>query len=470
MISEIYTHSIYYVMLVLFALFIALIISNLKSLQSEFRGIRRRTWIILGAIFAAGLVVRLFVFPHFHIMYIDEPWYLEMGKNMNLGKGPVVCEYSPDESCFAPFKPPLWPFLLSFCQRVHLGNVLPLFLNSIISAFSVLLVFLLGFRLFGEKAGLFSAAMLSISDIHLLWGNTAESNAFSAALVIISAILLVIYQRRQSTGILLSFFGSSVLMVLARFETVGIFLAMLIILVFKNRYWIPMAAIFPFIFFQTSLYRTFRHHIDYGSYLLNIEFLSFSWALILLAVFAIFWSNDKTRHVWILFVASLLVYVPLLKENESRMAIVPLIFLLILASYAIAKLWKSAPALTYVLAALIVLLSSMNLFAMYQEIPLKYAYQIEETKAVREIALPEDSYLVAAFPSVYLSVSEAKAVSINNADSVAGEKYFFFDGFCTQRKIATCSQMDGICLTYLKSHDFQLVKKLGRNYYLYRIV
>ncbi|MFH1510051.1 MAG: hypothetical protein ABIF10_00040, partial [Candidatus Woesearchaeota archaeon] len=65
-------------MWLLLSVFMALAVLCRKHVRAVFCRVKKVSWLALLLVFLLALVLRLFVFPHQHLMYIDEPWYLEM--------------------------------------------------------------------------------------------------------------------------------------------------------------------------------------------------------------------------------------------------------------------------------------------------------------------------------------------------------------------------------------------------------
>jgi hypothetical protein len=398
-------------------------------------------------------------------MYIDEPWYMEMAKNMNQGKGPVVCEYSPEEDCFLPLKPPAWPFMISLVQRVKLGSDLPLYLSSAIGILSIVAIFLLAAKLFGEKEGVIAALLLGVSGLHILWSNSAETNAFSLFVAILATLAFLLYLERKDLSVLMLFALLSILMVLSRFELI-FYMAALLLLIFKSEI-IALAYISALVIFQPFAYTLLRSEPGYSSYILNLQFLGFPWVVLLLAAYSLFSQNRKAVQLFVLLLASLAIYVPLLNEKEARMALLPLALAIMLASHSVILLRTHLSKYAYLAALLLLAIFLGNTYDTYSMIPVRYAPHIEETNAVKAIDIAPGSYVVAAYPSVVSSVSDAKGVSIEDAGKLPGEYYFFFDSFCTGRKVALSPNSDEKCRQFLSENSLSPVKKLSPHYNLY---
>src|SRR3989344_4181659 len=147
-----------YILLVLYVVFIAILVElfflKKKIITGLFKKIKKKTWIYLLIIFLSGFAIRMFIFPHFHLMYIDEPWNLEIAKNIAYKNEPVVCRYShPDsEDCFLTQKPPAWPFLVSLLYRIFWpGSAAAFNLNVIIGSLSIILIFAFTYLVFNNE-------------------------------------------------------------------------------------------------------------------------------------------------------------------------------------------------------------------------------------------------------------------------------------------------------------------------------
>ena len=184
-----------------FFLIITGIIINLGLFRALWKGIRRRTKIILLLITLSGTLITMFVVPRTHRIFYDEDIYLNVGQNIaNLKKagmcneggdqyGEYFCnrlEYNKDPSG--------WPYLTSLLFRVVGTSDLACYImNNIIWGLSVLVVFFTGFLIFrDERAGLFGALIFSLIPEGLRWSNTTAAEP-SATLMAGLAFLSVIF-------------------------------------------------------------------------------------------------------------------------------------------------------------------------------------------------------------------------------------------------------------------------------------
>src|SRR3989338_5959123 len=73
---------------ILLTMLIVLSSIKLNHIKSVFGKISGKAWMLLGLIFLAGLIKRLFVPPHYHRVYLDEQLYLEYERKMGEDKKP----------------------------------------------------------------------------------------------------------------------------------------------------------------------------------------------------------------------------------------------------------------------------------------------------------------------------------------------------------------------------------------------
>ena len=103
----------------LFLIFFWINKSYIKDILSE---IDKKTWVFLFFVVISAFILRLVIPPLQHIMYIDEPWYMEAAKNMlqNFSQGDYPKSIG-------------WPFILSisFLFLTDNSNILINFCSKI---------------------------------------------------------------------------------------------------------------------------------------------------------------------------------------------------------------------------------------------------------------------------------------------------------------------------------------------------
>lgn len=148
----------------------------------------RENWILLIILFV-GLLVRLAFAYSSNVPWWDESVYLNLG--YDLSNNPF--DYSVENngwSDFIPsggdknyawpkmgFRPPLLPYFLAIFYALNLGFLIK-FLLPLIGVLTIFLVYLLGKEMFDKKAGLISAAIISLIPIHATFSGRILNDVF----------------------------------------------------------------------------------------------------------------------------------------------------------------------------------------------------------------------------------------------------------------------------------------------------
>jgi len=446
---ELYQYSIRYILYVILIIFIYLIIKDHKKLR-QFK-IKQKTWLILLSIFTIGLVIRI-IFPSFHMMYVDEPWHMEMAKNMNQGNGPVVCEY---DSCRMPLKPPGWPFLISILQLFTGLNTSAVFwLATIIGSLSVVLIFLLAYLLYkNSNTALWASFILALFPIHVIWSNTAGANNISVFFVLLTLTLFFIRSW--------AFIPALLLTISTRFELVYLIPILWLIHNRKSRYfqyYLPVVIGFIIIsesighVFMRSSTLTLAHY--YLPFLEFLRIVSFNFIFLLLAVFA---QKKQYKTVLVLFISLFIIYLPIF--SETRMALLPSLILILPAAAGIGVLAKKMRIL---FVAVILIIFIPALFFVHRELYIDYKYHMLETQAVNEI-VEYKGIFVTAEPSVINAVANKDTIQTTKflRQPIEGDIYYFYDGFCISNPIANKIDSQKRCFEMLTTFEFETVQTWG---------
>ena len=148
----------------------------------------RRAWGGLLLVLAAGVGFQLLVVAPKHLVYMDEQWYLEAGKNLLLyGWTPVFG------------KALGWPVLVAGSYLLGgLGNYSALYLGLALGALSIPLLFMLSWVLTRSAAcALLAAALWAFMPARMVWSATAET-AVPALTFLLGA--LVLWRRSLDDG------------------------------------------------------------------------------------------------------------------------------------------------------------------------------------------------------------------------------------------------------------------------------
>lgn len=479
--ANVYQRTILFLMYaLLFSLFIALGFVKWGKIVSLFAGIRRKTWLWLLITFLVGGVLRFSVFPSYHMMYTDESLYLEMASNFNHRLQPVQClTYdAAGETCLPLYtKPPGWPFLISlgflaFGEEEGVG----FFLSALFGSLSILFIFILGFLIFrSDRAGLWAAFLLALSPLHILWSHSSETNIPSTFFVLLVLAVLFLYRETSNNTLLLPLLALFLLSVSIRYENVlflllmappfcadaiarysskhrtallaglliiPMFLALAFVLQVAELFYINLA-------FSTlpSLYLT-RLPSFLGEISINYAYFALSLPLLMRR------NRRAVPENSIFFVAGALLIFSIFTlpiYSESRFALTPSVFLILLAALSLDRICSAArtkiPAL---LTAGIILLLLFGWIANLHEgkrriFPPGLYFsdlQLLETESSRQIrdSVPRECIIIADQP-VVIEPTPIRLMHTNTAilnPSVVdtylkkGECiYFFSDIYCT---------------------------------------
>jgi len=153
----------------------------------------KKTWVILALILASAFVLRLVIPPIQHIMYIDEPWYMEAAKNMlqSFSQGDYPKSIG-------------WPFILSISFLLFgISNWVAIYTAVVLGALTTLNVFFLAYIITKNKAvSLLSAATLSLLPLHIRWSASAETNISSLFFVTLTLFFCFLYYRKKIYSLL----------------------------------------------------------------------------------------------------------------------------------------------------------------------------------------------------------------------------------------------------------------------------
>ena len=174
----------------LFLIFFWINKSYIKDILSE---IDKKTWVFLFFVVISAFILRLVIPPLQHIMYIDEPWYMEAAKNMlqNFSQGDYPKSIG-------------WPFILSISFLFFgVSNWVALYTAVVLGTLTILNVFLLMYIITKKKLiSLFSAAIFSLVPLHIRWSASAETNIPSLFFVTLTLFFCFLYYRKRVYSLL----------------------------------------------------------------------------------------------------------------------------------------------------------------------------------------------------------------------------------------------------------------------------
>jgi len=245
-------------------------------------------------------------------------------------------------------------------------------------------------------------------------------------------------------------------------------------------------------FFESVVFKMFRMiplTVDFFYLNLFDFFNAFNLIFLVLAFssFILYKRKDLKglKFIFISFLVFSFFYLPLFKINESRMILVPLIFIIVLASYSLNSLSnsfnKNSSGLIFIVLFLVFFGFSLN--NVYHD---RYHDQnILKTRIVGNIVeeIPKNSFIISEFPSVVTSISDVKGIKtetvLNNPEIIDNilennELFYFYDGYCQKpnRKVSPSEGSELRCEEILKKLKHKKVKEFDRGdvyYFLYKI-
>lgn len=188
-------------------IFFIVLLLLLNKHKNRFRGILkidRKSGSILIIILILSLVLNIFVVPHFHRWYTDEPNIMEVAK---------IFITKEDYSQIKFRHPSGWPFLLSFVfMAFGLSSKVALYASSILGSLTVVNVYLIT-RLLTKKeyASIFSAFIYTLIPVVLTYAGTTNNNIPSTFFVTLSFVFILWSMETKNenmmmlTGVLIGF-------------------------------------------------------------------------------------------------------------------------------------------------------------------------------------------------------------------------------------------------------------------------
>ncbi|MFA6383358.1 MAG: glycosyltransferase family 39 protein [Parcubacteria group bacterium] len=197
--ADYFHNKIVFAILVNFVLLVVLLAINRKYLKEVFLKINKITWISLVVVFLGALFLRMYLPVHSHILYIDEFWYMEAGKN-------ILFHGSQD------YYPKFigWPFILSIAFGIFgVSNWVAINTSIFFGALSIFAVFFTVFLITEDApAALLSSALFSLLPIHIRWSATAETNVTSLFFILLTVFLCFLYFEYKEESLLWLAFSS----------------------------------------------------------------------------------------------------------------------------------------------------------------------------------------------------------------------------------------------------------------------
>jgi hypothetical protein len=183
-----------------------------RGAAALFRPVPRWVRIATLVLAVAGFGMARYVAPRTYRIFYDEQIYMNIGQSMAYARSATSCddgraEYGEYEIVAGQFnkQPNGYPYLVSLVFRLFgVSEWAGMNLNNVLFAFSILLVFAVGYLLFDDwRAGLLAAVVHAFTPKTIVWSNTAaaEPSTMTFALVAVGAVVL--HARLRTTASLL---------------------------------------------------------------------------------------------------------------------------------------------------------------------------------------------------------------------------------------------------------------------------
>jgi len=212
------------------------LVINKKKILNEL-GALKRNWLWCLLCVVIYLVLMFAYSPKVNLWYTDEFEYLEIAKNIRFtGKANFYCQYYTEDSynCRSPFIAIGYPAALSFVYFLFGFNFhYSIYLNILVGALSVLLVYVITSLMFNKNHAFYSALIYSLIPFNIIWAGTAESNTFGVFMILFSLLMLLLYKKEKTKSLLLLFVFSFVLCLYSRHEFVLV-LPFFLFIMFRN--------------------------------------------------------------------------------------------------------------------------------------------------------------------------------------------------------------------------------------------
>jgi 4-amino-4-deoxy-L-arabinose transferase-like glycosyltransferase len=177
------------------------------------KGVSRKYWAALFVLFLAGAIARLCVVPHQHYVYYDEYEHMNIAQNMAQTGAFSQCEFYLDGKCVIGKMPrwmPGYHFMLSRVFRIWgSSEEIAYRFNGVVSALSIVLVFLASYLFFLKKrAALIAAFFFAFFPLSLKFSGSASSETMSLfAILSAFAGLGVFWQKPDGRSLFLAIAG-----------------------------------------------------------------------------------------------------------------------------------------------------------------------------------------------------------------------------------------------------------------------
>lgn len=380
---------------------------------SKIKNYCKNTSTIIFVLLTLAFLIRIFPLIYNPIRGWDETVYLNLGQQLSNSFLNYSLLFS-GWNDFIPstdivygwpnigFRAPLLPYVFSLFSFLKLDFLIQ-FIVPVFSVFSIYLVFLLGEKLFNKNVGLYSALLLSLIPIHVIYSNQTLTDSVVTFFIILSFLSFWEGFERGNKKYKLLFGVFMALSLLTRYTTLWIFPVFLLYFLIRDkslsflsdRYLFYTIGFFflvisPWLFYGSEYYGNifgaFLHGFKASLYWGGVQtwnfFLVNSWKSFsivgVISVFSIFFIFLKKEYknrgiylllIWIFFFFFMVTSMPH-KEDRFILPIIPAICLISGFFIDQIKSYKN-----YVMG-FVCLVLSLSLYGVY-----KFEYEKSQNKA-----------------------------------------------------------------------------------------
>ena len=215
-------NNYYFLLAIVFAFFFVFLYLSRKKLN--FPKVSKKTLFILIAIFIVALALRLFYIDHIHQHFNDEYSYKEVSNTLYSQQTFCECldpQAGVCDDCIPPIWAPGWSFVLSFTYLFNPGYNALFFVNSVLGALSIFLMFIFVYIVSKkESLALIASLLLAVIPVHLKFSGSMTSEISSLFFILLLFIFSYLYIKKNSFNLLALTAITLIIVVQFRFEAV----------------------------------------------------------------------------------------------------------------------------------------------------------------------------------------------------------------------------------------------------------
>jgi len=514
-------------------LFTALILAGIvlffvlefKTIRAFYSDVSSKTWFFFFCILAFALVSRIFLIPHFHTVYDDEPQLIDVGRNMAFLGRAEHCSYKTEHLTHCSFttKPVGWPFLTGLLIRfLGADDFIIIYAASVLGALGCAMMFFLSYALFRKEfLSLLSSLILCFDRLSILLSRGSDSIVPALFFVLCFMAAGAVFAHTRKKGMFFLTAALFLFVIYSRVEYVflGVLLFAYILMKRGDAFeGINAAAccivILPFLTVYVLFARIFlfvEHNANYGAGLLFSQFFFEAGkilgggylpvAFLPLIAAGVYYGFRKHRaETWLMLLwlfSFLLFYTAWDYSQQERLFLinsVPLTVFsalgVIFAAKLVGNAWKVFPLKLnvsvsriekYASAALvlvIILAASVNFREANNDVPSALLLETEMVNRVKKLN-SGNCFILTKKPMIYGAIPSIRAIDIDYL--ATNERFwevilpkescmlFVEDIFCDERYMR--GRVEGVesCALIKNSLELSLIESYQRNHNVVRV-